>query len=858
MKRILLLSLVVLQLVACAAGGGGSGASGGQAPDFPSTPNPNLPDSSAPPGSGGAAGGGGGSGSGGSSGPTYQRSEVPFGTPTLVGTFNPYTGSSNKNLVSQEYVIDGLTGGSGQDVVVAGRMTQNATVAEWRNSNIQLFSWDNGKLVNKTSQWFPGGSNSILGTDPTVIFEDFFKTGKKDMFVAPSTDMQHYGPAYLFKNNGNSFSRSTINIGNVWAHGATVTSLNNDGWKDVVLTDYGPNTTLLFNNRTNGFTPMTETAPATGDKVLRWGGSSIAGGTFMGNGKTQLIYTDNGCGGNSPGCNDSTKIHMYSWAVDPVTNKLSFKFEKNLPASTLNHAYLAITKDFDAAGRPSLIVFSRPNDSTQKRSAIQFMKNDGVGNFTDVTGSMLQGYNTNTYPSYRPQFVDLGNGQESMIVSGSDWSGTNNSTQILIKQSASGPYQAAFQNLITDFATQANQIANSPNKGNQINIVKDANNNVYLISVLQYQDGSNNMQQAVYLSPLGSQVNTATAIAAFNKLKALWPYMSPVTANTLLAQTSANYMTNAGMGKIIDLNAIMNPIGGLNVSTSTMGLQAVKGYIAGVRLASGDAVAMDSYGRAFPINLSSTNYIGPNSFDVMTSQIDQHELTSHAEYMVAGQTRTVPTAFGGLRLGIDNTQRFSSNDPMLQATNNNLVPKQYTIGLPRLYSRSGFSGSLQYTSLNQSPWFNFTGAWGSVTNSSTLEKVFNYQSGNFVHRAALTYTTTNLTPGLITNVTSIVGSWAESGYRFADYGRTGDWGMYLGVKPMVLSGSLTANVPTSVDMQGNTLYTQTKMGVLSSVTPYARALYTNNLDKQTMYRISGMVTAVGAWRAMAELRWNFN
>jgi hypothetical protein len=136
--------------------------------------------------------------------------------------------------------------------------------------------------------------------------------------------------------------------------------------------------------------------------------------------------------------------------------------------------------------------------------------------------------------------------------------------------------------------------------------------------------------------------------------------------------------------------------------------------------------------------------------------------------------------------------------------------------------------------------------------------VFNYQSSGFTHRAAVTYTTTNLTPGLITNVAPVVGTWAESGYRYADYGTLGDMGLYLGVKPMVLSGNITANIPTGVDAFGNNQYTQTKMGVMSSVTPYVRALYSNNITKSTMYRISGMTTTTGAWRALAELRFDLN
>ena len=846
----------VFLLTACASGGGGSGTggSGNTSPDMPTTPNPNQ-GSTGPAGSGGAAGGGGG-GSG------YLRSQVPFGTPTLAGSFNPYSGTSSSWTVGQNYVVDGVSGNGGQDVIWAGRMTQPATAATWKNTNIQMFDWQGGNLVNDTAKWFPGGINTIVGADPNIQFVDFFKTGKLDMFVAPSTDgaLASSGPAVLFKNNGSSFSRTNYSIGNVWGHGATVGSLKQDGWMDVAISDYGSNTTLMVNNRTNGFTAYQAVFDATGNKALQYGGASVAMADFTSAGKSQLIMTDNGCGGGIVACSSATNIHMYSWTIDPVSNQLTFDFLKNLPKSTLSHAYLALNKDFDASGKQSLIVFSRPSDNNAKQSAIQFMKNDGSGNFTDVTGSMLSGYNTSTAPSYKPQFIDLGNGQESMVVSGSDYSGSNNSTQILVKQSASGPYTAAFQNLISDFATQANQIANaSTNTGNQVNIVKDNSGNVFLVSTLRTTDGAGNTQQQVYLSPLGKQVTGATATAAFNQLKAAWPYMTDVSANTLLAKTSATYMTDAGPALLLNYDAITNPYGGIQLATRG-GMVAANGFISGVKLDNGNTVATDSFGRTFPINLQQTNYQGPNSFGMNSEHIDQFNLTSHSEYLINGSVNTYETPLGNLRLGYEDRTRYNtvSGDPSQGAMINNLVPKQYSVGMPSYYRKGAFSTGLQYTSLNQSPWFAFSGAYGQVTNASTLEHTFSYQKNGFSAAGAVTYTTHTFTPGLITNISPIAGAWAETGYRYSDYGQIGDMGVYLGVKPVVLSGNLTANLPTSADNQGNPVYTQTKMQVMSSATPYVRALYTNAIDKNTQYRISGMSTTTGLWRMMAELRYTFD
>lgn len=825
-------------------------------PNIPTTPNPNS-GTTAPAGSGGSAGGGGGGGGG----PTYLRSEVPFGTPTLVGSFNPYgSANSSKWTVSQDYIVDGVTGNGGQDLVVASRQTQPSTIADWHNTYIQLFDWQGGKLVNDTAKWFPGGINSILGTDPTVQFADFFHSGKKDMFVSPSTDMRYYGPAYLFTNNGSSFTRTTIPLNNVWGHGATIADLTNSGYQDVLISDYGANTTLLMNNKVNGFTPYTAVFDGGGQKALRWGGSSLTAADYLGNGSTQIIYTDNGC--EVAGCTYPTGrtngIHMYSWSVDPGSNQLTFGFVSNLPAATYDHAHLSINYDFDASGKKSIIVFSTPSDYTLKQSAIQFFKNDGAGNFADVTSSMLIGYNYNTNPTYHPLFVDLGNGQQSMIVSGSDWNG-NTSSQILIKNSATGPYTAAFQNLLTDFANEAHQINGSTAQGNQVNVVKDASGNLYLVSTLT-KIGNTTNTNSVYISPLGAQVSVATAQGAFNQLKATWPYMTNIQANLVLAQTSASYMTDAGPAQLINTNALVNPYGSLGVVTNRGTTLGLNGYLSGVKLENGSAIAMDSFGRSFPINLSPTNYQGPNGFGSNSEHIDQFNLSSHSEYLINGSVNTIPSPVGDLRVGFEDRNRFNtiSGDPNLGATTAYNVPKQYSIGVPEYYRNGNFSVGVQYTSLNQSPWMNFSGAWGSVQNSGNLEHVFTYRQGGFSSQGALTRTTTAITPGMITQVTPIIGAWAETGYRHADFGSLGDMGVYLGVKPVVLSGSLTANVPTGTDSAGNSMYTQMKMGVANTVLPYLRTLYANNIDRQTIYRLSGMVSPNGLFRVMSELRYSFD
>jgi hypothetical protein len=183
-------------------------------------------------------------------------------------------------------------------------------------------------------------------------------------------------------------------------------------------------------------------------------------------------------------------------------------------------------------------------------------------------------------------------------------------------------------------------------------------------------------------------------------------------------------------------------------------------------------------------------------------------------------------------------------------------PTQWSFGLPEIYKRGNFSTGTQFTSLNTNPWLNFTGSFGSVNNSSTIEQVMTYRKNGFSMQGALMMTTTNFKSGIITDVSPITAAWAETGYRYNDLG-FGDLGVYVGVKPVVLSGNITATIPTSVDNAGNIVYTNTKMGVVSQTTPYIRALYTGVIDRHNSYRLSGMTTQTGQYRAMAEYRYTF-
>lgn len=804
-----------------------------------------------------ACGGGGGGSSPYSPGNPYLRTEVPYATPTRVATVDPVvnvSGTGYKWAVTDTFTAD-LSGTGGQDVVVAGRLTQPTSVAEWGSNRISVLSWQGNTLVDKTSQWFSGTDNIILGTEPSVKFADFFKTGRQDMLVAPSTDMTHYSPGYVFTNNGASFTRQTIALNNIWSHDSVIADVNGDTYKDILFSDFGANTTLAINNRVNGFTTYTDFRGTSGD--LRYGGAGITAGDFLQNGSSQIIVTDNTCGSVIAGCGSSS-TKMYTWSIDG-SNRLQYTFHSDLPTPRFDlpkwaghgfagsHNVRAYNFDFNDDNVPDALIFSMPKAAytgqNTKYSEIQFLRNNGTGTFTDVTDATLVGYNTNTYTTYNPKFIDLnGDGKTDILVSGSDFTGTNNSTQFLLK-SNDGKYVAAYQNILTDFATQANSIQGTDNTGNTVNILRAPNGKLYLITAVSFMNNTDR-QLAVYMSELGSQ-STTTAQSAINLILQKWPYMTVPQANEALARTSATYFG----GRVLDLDSLMNPIGSLSIP-NVRGMAPINGFIAGVNLDSGQAVVMDELKRSFSMNLQPMNVMRLNAFQMNMEHNDQHNLTSHAEYLVNGPVNT----FNNIRVGGQSRNAYTlggaGEGPMMvnQTLNN------YTVGVPNVYSKGNWSFGTQYTALNQNPWVSMGGAWGTVTNSNILDNVVTYRKNGFSTQASFMHVTTNITPGLVTNVSNMTGGWAESGYRYTDWKGIGDIGFYAGVKPVVFSGNVTARIPTSVDNAGNIVYTDKNMAIQNQTTTYVRAMYSNMLDKNTQYRVSGMVLSSGQYRLMHELK----
>lgn len=784
-------------------------------------------------------GGGGGGGAGPYNVPNPILRPVPYHTPVRIDSFKAINSTALESDSSALYTAS--LSGTGEEIVTAGRSgTQNQ--GTYPDYNLNVFGWSNGQLINQSSQWFSGTDYRISGTEPSVKFADFDGDGRTDMYVAPNTDQAGIvGSGWVFFNNGTNFTRLDLNL-NVNGHDSAVYDLNQDGRADIFTT--GSRVSFGQANRT--FTTHYVTGTGYGGTA-----ASVAIADFMGNGTSTIILTDQNAwqAGNN---------RLYSWSLvnsHRSTQDFELTMISALPNSRFllpkwssynfagSHDYRALAFDFDSAGRTSAVIFSRPaitNGVWPDFSEIQFLKNQGGGTFIDVTNTVLIGYDSKSPPSYNPKLMDVNNdGLMDIVLTGTGF-GTNAGAQVLI-HTTEHKYVASYGTVINAFVGQSVNIerainASAEGGGNGIVFVRGPDGAMYLATAVNYNTGT--QQKAIYLSRLGDTTASAQATAA--AIKQAWPWMSAGQINTVLAQSSTTWF---GMN-VLNPDRAFQPIGSVGLSLASGGVVPVRGWISGLNIGDGAAVVTDSLGRAFSTSIKPMNITALNAFGHNTQHNDQYELTSHAEYLVNGPLATV----NNVRVGAD----WAGRDSTGQGLNR---PTQYTLGMPRWYSQGNWSVGTQYTYLNSNPWIAFGGAWGEVIGSGIMDNVLTYRNSGFSAQASIMHVTTNINPGLITRVDNMWGAWAESGYRFGQADRGGDLGIYAGIKPVVLSGSVEARLPTAVDMTGNIVYTAKTMAVQNQATGYVRALYTNQLGKQTQVRFSAIGTTTAQYRAMIELKY---
>lgn len=783
-----------------------------------------------------ACGGGGGGG-----GPSYvnntSSNQVPYYTPTKVATIDPLVTGAYHYAIVGSYAQD-LNNDGSQEVIIAGRESSAGTATQgsnWINNRMYVFGWNGSSLVDRTSQWFSGNDNIIVGTEPSIKFGNFNGNGKPSMFVAPSTDgnVDTTG-AQIFVNNGSNFTRYDINFGYaINSHDSAIFRYN--GVDNIVtLDEANGNTTFIFGSNTNTFRSYSV-------NNVQMNGKSIAAGNYLGDGSTTFVVTDTGYPvystrlfswnytGSSVSVTDLGGLPM------PIFEQSQYNSMFAGITGNRSHNIRAFTFNFDnnggttgANGADDVVIISRPGQTAAGNwpigSAIQFLQNNGRGTFADVTSTYVVGYDMSKPASYNPVIMDVNNdGLVDLVLPAQG----NTSSQVLL-QTKEGKFVGSYNNILTDFANQVQTMqgvtADSAN-GGTVTFVKGPNGNLYLLEVLDVNNTSTNTaQKAIYLSLVGS-TNTLNAQATVNAIKQTWPYLSPAQVNQVLAATGTQYFG----ATIINNETIFSPYGGFGFLTNGT-IRPIVGYINGLKTSTefNSIKAVDGLGRDFTVNMSGMSLNKPVYWGFNNEIVDQMQINSHAEALINNGVYNV----GMLRVAAD--------------------PKNYTIGIPRVELNKNTTVGVQYTSLAFNPFVQFAGVYGTVNQSSTVETVVTrYHSDNYASQLGLMYTNTNISRGLVTSVSPIVSAWAETGYRNQGFG------LFVGIKPVPLNGSVDVYLPTSVDSNGNIGYTKHNIGIERQVISYARAVYTEKLTPNLMYRMSGLITDNGVYRAQLELRLNY-
>ncbi len=785
--------------------------------------------------SGCGGGGGGGGGSTRVDSGVYLRSSVPFYTPSRVGIFDPLTGTSMFNIPVDDIFARDLNKSGYQEVIFGGRSTPPDDLSRWQNYNMQIYGWNGGSFANETRSWFSGNDNRILGTEPAIRFGDFNGNGYTDMLVSPGTDTTLYGPTMVFLNTGSSsFTRTNLNTGDIWSHDAVVADFNRNGIDDFFIADYNSRPTLVFGDSTNNFSIFqANNGP---------GASGVSAADFFGNGTVSLVFTDAPLSGIF-----DTKL--YSWSTNG--NELILQEEALLPASRFNlpkwdfvmqqtslapHNIRNISFDFNNDGKPDVVVFSTmpKGDNAHGYSEVQFLRNDGNGVFTDVTDQVLVDYNTNRTTSYQPILMDVNNnGLTDIVLSHRDYSDQPSTTVLL--QTADGKFVESFTEVFVDFTNQIKQIEASVSGvltgGTQaVAIVKGPNEKLYLASGVNFIENGD-IKNAVYLAEIGSQ-NTVTVPATIETIQQAWPWMSSAEVNEILARTSPLSINGS---QVIDPMAAMSPVGflGLALDGRHGVIRPLTGYIAGVGFKAEHMriAAVDSLRRDFQVDLSPMSVKRFNHWT--RTEVHRQNYTapsfSHAQNLVGTNVAEI----AGYRF----------------AHNPNESMNMFTIGAPGVRISENFSMHTQMTVLNFSPWLQMDGVWGKVKNTVITELVGSYTHKSFVANTGLMYAITEITPGLVTNVSDIASIWGEVGYRDSKSG----FAAFVGIKPWALNGTVDARLPVGIDQQGNMQYQNVSAPIQNSLDGYLRVGYTAKLHQTVTGSIGGIVFTNGLHGVMGSL-----
>ncbi len=426
-----------------------------------------------------------------------------------IPTFQPLVGSGTAFPVMDIFAQD-LNSDGAEEVIIVGRITQPATDSTWQNFNMQVFKFNGSSLENITSTSLPNAINVITGSEPEVLFKDFDGDSDVDMFVAASTDMYDAdgadniasnsddqalrGDNIMFVNDGTGiFTENKLDTSAVWAHDAVAHDFTGDGTSDVMTTDYQGNMKIFYYDGSGH--SGTNTWKILASSTFK-SSSGVEVGDFVTDGQKEIVLVDDGQH------NNKTTLHSYSVDLGSGIFTLTHLGTVVDEVGIYDHTFRALTHDFNNDGMDDVIVFSRQLTSSVG-SYVQFLRGDGAGGLTDVTGTFLSGYIGNEGSTgYQPRLIDIdGDTDLDVFISGSDFNAGYDSTQVLVYDGSK--YTSTYS---SNFASNWNAKKNATSNANPAGLsqqIVNAAGNYYLVTIVLYND-KGTFKTAVYTTDIGA------------------------------------------------------------------------------------------------------------------------------------------------------------------------------------------------------------------------------------------------------------------------------------------------------------------------------------------------------------------
>jgi hypothetical protein len=334
----------------------------------------------------------------------------------------------------------------------------------------------------------------------------------------------------------------------------------------------------------------------------------------------------------------------------------------------------------------------------------------------------------------------------------------------------------------------------------------------------------------------GTSQSAAVAAGALAVINQMWPYMTPENQVQVLLRTAnknlPNYRTETHGQGLLDLDRATQPIGAVGLTKTGRTGQALPitpivmtGSTSAVAGRLSSVTVVDELQRDFTANLSGAvgqrSLMGdPMALQHQPGQSWSAKLVGVHAYQLAGYS------VGGQ--GTNSTMSLDSR--MLGSTG----PGRHQI---------------TFTQAAYNPFIQYSGAWGTISSSSTIEYDYTYRdrSGLWLQTGAAS-TTTTATPGLIERVNAIQTVHAVAGYSH------GGMNIYAGIQPWIVAGSLQMRLPGAVDEQGTMSYESSRIN-LAGQRPmaYAGTNYTQNLDRSTRMILGLAGNQAGDYRAAVNL-----